>query len=643
VGLADRFLLSVANRKGLGVDVTRAVLGVERGGSMEGYPTVSVTLDDPREELMQSDLLTRPAVRPLGTAAASALRPVDVLLDGVWYRLRQAQRTGDGVVLTFNHRGAVFMGNHDSAISASRAESTRALFVRRQVVEAGRSQSAAQRLAFWAWEVNRRMPLAKATDSLSARADPARDAGSIADAAKQGKDLKLRGQPTTAGQRLNMAKAMREANNAGASAKPTIALSMACIVEPPDFKNPTGGDASSVGILQLLASHLGGSKSVDGGRRDVALVCRLFLLEGFAGNGGAIELARTHPGATPGEIAQMVQGSQFPARYDAVRKDAEAVVAAFGGTNLQGNSGESYVKPSRFRRPRGEDAWTNTGKIADEVKRRRFITIPQRGSDVFMYGADADFLRLQSQATFTLDASYVVAEPEYDLDYGKTIRAMRLQVIGDAFDTDFAWGLPVTLTDAGAVTGKWLVWEVHEVDGSPIVELDLRMPQEPAGEPRAEAVQRANSSDSSPDADGTAVGKFVARAKAISDRGYPYVWGGGHAKVGVPDHGTGRDPGTGFDCSGYIGACAFAAGMWPDAWGKTVPVSGEWASWGESGKGNRLTVWSNATHVFAEVNLHGEKVRYVDTSRQAGGAPGPHVRYGSRSTAGFTPSHWPGN
>jgi hypothetical protein len=237
----------------------------------------------------------------------------------------------------------------------------------------------------------------------------------------------------------------------------------------------------------------------------------------------------------------------------------------------------------------------------------------------------------------------VVGRAEYDLDYGKTVRAVRLQVKGDPFDLDFAWGLPVVMEGDEAVDGTWLVWEVHEPDGSDVVELDLRQPQAAAPEPRSETVQRADTSDSATGDADSATGKFVARGKSIGEQNLPYVWGGGHAHVGRPDRGSGRDPGTGYDCSGYVGACAYSAGMWPESWGTSVPGSGTFASsYGEPGEGEHLTIWANATHVFAEVKIPGERVKYVDTSRQAGGSRGPHVRYGKRSTAGFTPRRWPG-
>lgn len=499
MGVADRLLLDVANRRRLSADVSRAVLGVERSGSMESKPGVVVTINDPHGELMESNVLTRPAIRDVGTAAAMTLRPIDVLLDGVWYRLEAAARDGDSVDLTFDHRGAVAMTRIDSPIAASRGRATRAQFIRRQVDEVGR-KGAAFRLAFWAYEVNRHMPIASSTD-LSSRAEPGRDAASTTEAAKAGKGLKLDGVAVNAEQRKNMAIVLGVAAAENAGPKATLALAEACIVES-RFKNLTGGDASSVGILQLLDIHLGGSTSTDKGRRDVAYVCKLFLTSGFTPRsqaaGGAIGLARQNPGWTAGHVASVVQSGldSKESLYGGKSREAQAIIDAYGGVAIASGTGGSYVKPYRFKRAKGENAWANTGKLAAEVNRRRFITVPARGVDLFVYAADEDLLRLRSQATIRPDARYVVGEPSYELDYGKTVRSMSLIVRGEEFDSDFVWGVPVIVEDAGPATGKYLVWDVREVDGSPDVELELRMPERPKLEPASEIIQRADPSDS---------------------------------------------------------------------------------------------------------------------------------------------------
>lgn len=112
--------------------------------------------------------------------------------------------------------------------------------------------------------------------------------------------------------------------------KARLALWMAAIVESGVHDLPDG-HSSSVGVLQLLDIHLGGSVSA---RRDVELVATLFLKRGFTGRGGAIALSRNE-GLTAGQVAQAVQGSAYPYRYDERREQAIALNERFcGGKGL---------------------------------------------------------------------------------------------------------------------------------------------------------------------------------------------------------------------------------------------------------------------------------------------------------------------
>jgi len=110
-----------------------------------------------------------------------------------------------------------------------------------------------------------------------------------------------------------------------AGPKARLALWMAAIVES-GVHDIDYGHSSSVGVLQLLDIHLGGSVAK---RRDVVLVSKLFLRQGFTGKGGAIEIARRNPGTSAGQVAQAVQGSAFPDRYDERRLQALALDERF--------------------------------------------------------------------------------------------------------------------------------------------------------------------------------------------------------------------------------------------------------------------------------------------------------------------------
>jgi cell wall-associated NlpC family hydrolase len=66
----------------------------------------------------------------------------------------------------------------------------------------------------------------------------------------------------------------------------------------------------------------------------------------------------------------------------------------------------------------------------------------------------------------------------------------------------------------------------------------------------------------------------------------PYKWGGGH----------GRWDDSGYDCSGSVSFALHGAGLLDSSL-----VSGDFARWGERGRGNWITIYANADHVYMVV------------------------------------------
>ena len=68
-----------------------------------------------------------------------------------------------------------------------------------------------------------------------------------------------------------------------------------------------------------------------------------------------------------------------------------------------------------------------------------------------------------------------------------------------------------------------------------------------------------------PGSTGGKLNEMVSYADKLEAKNYPYVYAGGHAKVGVASGAHAM----GFDCSGVVGAVLAAAGLWPK--GTSVP------------------------------------------------------------------------
>ncbi len=110
------------------------------------------------------------------------------------------------------------------------------------------------------------------------------------------------------------------------------------------------------------------------------------------------------------------------------------------------------------------------------------------------------------------------------------------------------------------------------------------------------------------------VAKVVDAASEIATT--PYVYGGGH----------GSNSG-GYDCSGSISYALAAAGL------LSTPLdSSGFMSWGESGAGERITIYANPGHAFMVIDG-----RRFDTSALSGG--GTRWTSEMRSTGGYVARH----
>lgn len=493
--VADRVLLSVANRAALKADVVRAVQDVEYTGSMESAPALTVTILDPDDDLLRSHLMVRRAQRSrdYGSPIAYTLRAIDLTFRGIPYRLTDANREDDFVDLVFEHRGVAYMRQHDRPISASRNATTRALFIRRQVREVGRDRKASHRMAFWAPELRIRQPIAAAdTDELSVNAESSRDVSS--DDASAFRGVKIKGQAADAEQRRNLALAFGEVADENVPHKALVAMALAPIGENSWRSGKNAQGSGATGPFQVMpATARDHGVSLD----DFGVHARIFLVgaksgrykgKSFTGGAPAATIARENPGISAAEIVDRVEGGGAGAAFYAPYiREAEAIVEAAGGVSGGGGGGDTYVKQYRFRRDKGEDGWESTGRLAEEVNRRRFVTVVAPRQDVFIYAADADLMKFRPQAVVGPDHPALV-DYGYDLTMGRTARRLSLELAPG--DLDLAWGLPIQFEGERGAGGKWLVWEVSEGSDSATIQVECVQPTPVKLEPASERIQR---------------------------------------------------------------------------------------------------------------------------------------------------------
>lgn len=649
----DSLIFNWLNDKVPDLEVRSALTAISIERTIEGASTVEVALRDPDNRIFAGSRMWEPKVkRDKKTGAATVEydyfgqrvttpnkrgRTLEIELDGIVFRLVKVSKSGDVLSLTFEDRVIYWLRRKKGAKRASRDRVTRAQFILSLLREIK-----TERVRFVCPDLNLRQPIDKPKTTTvgrrrlrSHRVAAATPESSSRTRSKTGRglapsqSLTVGGKAATAEQRRIAERCLAVADNLGAGPKATLALVEACIVES-GIRNIPYGDASSVGVLQLLNIH--GSVTT---RLNVEWTVRKFLQDGFTGRGGAISIAKKNPGMTAGQVAQAVQGSAFPARYDQVHDEATKWVNAYAGSGASlpesdAAGGNTGYQTYQFAREGDEDSWTAMQRLATEVGWRVFVM----GHSVY-YMSEQDLFRRKPQYALRPDDPAVL-QFDYDIDWGKPVSEASVRVNAGRWKAPP--GEPVIVEGYGPPDGRWLVVGWRRDYFSPTVEITLKQPGREGMEPAPQTTAGDTSGD---EGDGLLTGtagdapkavlKAYNRVVAIDAKKQTYKWGGGH--------GSFNDPG-GYDCSGFVSSCLHAAGLLGGSPQSTVGLQ----NWGDAGQGKYMTVWVKETgdphqsHTFLTFSLKG-KTRYAEAGGSQRGATGWH---NARSHAGFKPRHYSG-
>lgn len=575
---------------------------------MDSTAALVITMRDQQRKLLASGLLDSNADGKLD-------RSVEVTVDGAVYRLAQVQKAGDQFTLTWEDRLVSRMRSLRVRTKARQGED-HIRFARRLVARAGGTLVTPTGVAI----VKDAKPLEH--KRMRAAADDRRERG-IADAAELtisddgGNKVKL------GAERIRVAEAMLGvAAQEQASDRATVALIIAAIVESL-LANLRSGDRDSIGVLQVRVGLHGAAVAAS-----VTRSSRKFLRDGFTGAGGAIELAKDNPDWTAGQIAQAVQGSAFPDRYQKHVGEAKAIIEAYGGTGAVGGGTEGtraavLLQVGTPEAP-DEDFWTALGRIA-AAKGYRVHALRNR---VF-YGREQDWIRSRPQATIS-EQSPGIDWIDWEWSPNKRVNTASVACRAAAWSVLPGSSVMIAEPDGSRANGRWLVASVERSRYSTTCAIELRRGTELL---QPESQGEAGSSVTLTDGQSAEDGTVWAEAKTISDQRRGYVYGGGH---GVALSSIG--PRAGLDCSSSSSLALKRAGMFD---GSQAIVSGQFAaSWGQPGRGKTFTVWANAGHMWIE--FHGEHDGYNFNTAGHPGDRGPRLVKNNYGSAGFTPRHWPG-
>lgn len=591
----------VFNGKKLRGDLANAVIDASVRRTVEGASTLTMTLADPRLEILNSGLLTSQC---------------DIEVDGLAFRL-VAFGFGSGrtLALTFEDREVAILRGFKKPRRAYRDKITRARFARSLVREA-------KTIAFYSPELDVRQPVA------GQRTTTREKQATKAPGFSPNETIRVKGSKATREQRRVLERVLDVGRKLGAPRKVMIAAVATAVVES-NARNLRGGDRDSAGVFQQRPSQGWGTYAQV---RDIEYAARSFFTR-------AIREYRREPGQSAGAIAQAVQRSAYPSRYNAWAAEARDTVDAYTGGTTTSSAREERTRVARYAftrgapgGPKGEDTWSCLQRLATEVGWRCFMV-----AAVVYFISERKLFAAKPIATLTPDADGF-DDPEFDYDTGKPVAECRIAYQAGRWQAPP--GSVVKIEGYGPGDGRWLVAETERSLFSKKGTATMRKPQPTLPEPAPETIQTSGSSSSSSSISSSTASAIprklqqaYARAQAIDAKRYPYVFGGGHGASFAPTGG-------GYDCSGAVSAVLGAAGELsrPQT---TVGL----ASFGVSGEGKYLTVWVRNTsnpresHVFLEFKYPGKGRQHWGTGRWGESLSGPGFKPTMHPKSGFSPRH----
>lgn len=454
----------------------------------------------------------------------------------------------------------------------------------------------------------------------------------------------------TRAQLRDAAELLQVAADENAPPKATLSMIMAAMVEPDEeFGNPSTPDEyGSVGTFQGRVGYSAGPKG-DGSKltREEALDRQLMAKQFLRGPAftswnkdgkpiGAIAGAREFPSMTAGEIAQKIEGSAHPLRYDKQREHAKAIIEAWQGGSSSGGS-DVVTRPAQWRRGterQRESSWLALEREAKRLGRRRFVALPHLAVPRLVVAADQQLIRAQPHLEIDgLDDPLLVESPSIELDGIAQLQTIDLVVWVSGWSAP--QGAAVHMRNCGPADGPWIVRSIDREAGKPTAQVSLQQPtttvEAQASATTAGGGKRGTSSDGD--------GSLFAACKAISDRKLPYGPGG---------HGQGwaeAKKASTMDCSSSTSVALNEIGLMKGA--NSPQVSDWFLKWGVPGRGKEFTVWvqpGSGPNGHVCTLFEGEKEGWrFDTGTVDAAGRGPRLRNTPRSTAGMHPRHWQGH
>lgn len=516
-------------RSKLGLKAVEAITGARISRSIEGSSQLTVQLEDQDREILQSGLLSQ---------------RTDVQVDGLWFRLVSVQKDGSSLSLIFEDREISVLRTYTRKIGpTARNQLTRAEFILRMIREVKEfkirtmipqlhvvqpvekdqvniaptatdsdDQTAADANRAYGFADNtgetykqdaKKLPVGKKAPEGGRPDDRATGPRSVPDPAPvrpddraagprstwtADKTLTIKGDRATKEQ-LDVATKILDVGVSMHVPRKLLVVAMMVAIDESVMRNPTGGDADSVGAFQQRASW--GSYTE---RHDVKTAARMFF-------NAAIKQHNLEPGVPFWTLAADVQRPREDLRtkYDLYFTEAVRLVTAYGipgnfdaannqaaSTGTKGGDYQFYrgVPPVQGKTGwKKEDSWTCIQRLAEEVGWRAFFV-----SGTFYYMSERQLLA--SRPRMSLDESSRGVD-WIDFDYDQRKKSANVTVKCHAKRWVAPPGSVVQIRNMGPVNGRWIVTEFERDLYSDDATITLKKPRGVLPEPLSNQVQGA--------------------------------------------------------------------------------------------------------------------------------------------------------
>lgn len=473
----SNFLADVAGKQGQGLKVNFAEAitqgHVER--SIEGASLISITVHDGTKAILRSGMF--------GTDSNQKIPVLDVKVEGLWYRLASFQKEeGNEITLEFEDRIVFFLKAHTETISASRAHTTRAEFIRRMV-----SMVRVQKIRFFCPELHVRLPIEGEggvegytvdkktgkrkykTKKPSERQRRAELAGGLLSTT----DLTMEGVSLNKSQ-LEVAEQILDKGSEMEADKKVMLSALMCSMQESKLTNSKGEEGVNVGPFDQN-EHDGWPASGDVGT-DAAAYFKI-----------AIANDKSEPKYTLAALVQSVQRSGAgEAKYRPHREDAEKILKEYGEKGIGAKHAHTYDKEYDFHvgppdGPTGENFWEASERLAKEVNWRRYVV-----GNTFYYVKDSDLMARKPVAEFDEDTEGIediLGTIDAGLPVSEAIVKCRAT----------RWFAPpgsvIKIKNTGPFNGRWLVFVIWRDLFSTECEIKLHQPEDSKPEKASEKVE----------------------------------------------------------------------------------------------------------------------------------------------------------